>query len=723
MKKIVIIGGGYAGVLTSKKLHKMLKKEIKNGEVDITLIDKKPYHTLLTELHEITFDRTQTDAVKIYLQKILRTYRINVCIDEVTSVDYDKGIVHGKTQDYDYDYIVEATGSTPAYFGIDGAEEFAYPMWSVIQGLEVRKVIIDNFNKAEVCLDPEERKKLLTFVVAGAGFTGVEVVGELQEWIECTLIKQYVSIDIDEVKIYCIDGAPRILNAFSEKAAGIAHRYMVKKGIEIITESYITKITPDEVHYGDGNVVKTSCCIWTSGIQGNPVTLEDENLLRNMRVQVNQDLTRIGHDNAYILGDLSFMVPKSSEIPLPQMVENCEAAAPVVAKNIVSKIRGTGKNLEYDPTFHGAMACIGGRYGVAELHFAGKKLILTSFFAMAVKHMINLVYLVQAAGVTQVWTYIKHEFFHVKDRRSFVGGLLSAQSPSIYLVPLRIWLGFYWVQQGAPKVIKKLQGGWEAICSNTEMVPLQLKQFGDICIKNAPEGYKALQQKQAAAAAPPVVTPVAEATAPVAPAVTDATTGATDAAAGAGSALPDAAAGAGSALPDAAAGAGAATDQSQGILDSILGFFDFIKPESTPFGLAYDFTWLPDRLEDFINWMLTLSLGAMAPYEWLVNFIMDFIELGTGLLLIIGFAVPLVSLGTFILSIVISMGSYFNFGGVVVEGLLFSIFSSFALMTFGGNDHMPLSVDYFMHKKYVNWIYKDPSKAMKPKYPNTRLKK
>ncbi len=716
--KIVIVGGGYAGVLTAKKLIKKNKKAIKNGEVEITLIDKQPYHTLLTELHEVAFERTSKEAIKVYYKKVFKKDTINLVLDTVTNINYDDKKITTNNSTYEYDYLVEATGAKPAFFGVPGAEEHSLKMWSYKDAIEANKHVIDMFNRAELEPDEATRRAMLTFVVAGAGFSGVEVVGELNEWISCTLLNKYPTINPEEVNVYVIDGASRVLNSFGEKAAAKAQKKMDAQGIITITNAFIKEITPDYVVCGEGKNIPTKTVIWTSGITCEPISGETLNVERG-RIKTNKDLSTEGKKDAYCLGDIMYYIPEGSEMPVPQMVENCEYAAPLVAAKITNDINNGDKEFVYDPTFHGAMACIGSKTGVAELHLAGRKIVLGWFFAMFVKHMINYVYLFSAAGLRKMWAYTKEEFFNVSDRRSFIGGHLSAKTPSIYLVPLRIWLGMYWIRQGLPKVYHKLSGGWEAIC-DTEVFPGDIKDYGDVCramtdkqaeidfyVSNssatppaeiASQVEVTIASNEAAAAAAAAANDAAG-TVDAATSATDATATAVDTAATAADAATAATDAAGTAA-DAADSVAQAADYvfnnpDTGLFGDIAGYIEHIAPTSGPYGLQYDLSMLPDFLVDFLVNTTNFMLGFMAGFEWLFEFMFDFLEFGLGLLLILGLFTSFASVLLTGLAIVISIGSLANYG-MIVEGLFFSIFGALAMIGIGKNDYQPLSLDYYL---------------------------
>ncbi|HCA30866.1 MAG TPA: pyridine nucleotide-disulfide oxidoreductase, partial [Ruminococcaceae bacterium] len=177
---ILIIGAGYAGVLTAKKLAKRFKK---NEDVSITIVDKNPFHTMLTELHEVAANRVEEDSIKLSLKKIFAGRKVKVRLDVIQDIDFANKKAVGLKDSYAYDYLVVAAGSKPTFFGVPGAQEYAYKLWSYDDAVVLRDHIHDCFRRASREINPEEKKKLLSFFVVGAGFTGTEMMGELAEYI------------------------------------------------------------------------------------------------------------------------------------------------------------------------------------------------------------------------------------------------------------------------------------------------------------------------------------------------------------------------------------------------------------------------------------------------------------------------------------------------------------------------------------------------------------
>lgn len=453
-KKIVIIGAGYGGVLAAKKLAKKVKKL--SEEVTVTLIDKNPYHTMLTELHEVVADRVPQDAIKISLKKIFAGRKVDVVLDEVTSVDFENKVVVAKDGNYSYDYLVLGTGSKPTFFGTKGAEAHSFKLWSYDDAILLKDQILKCFRKAAVTKDESKRRELLTFIVVGCGFTGIEMIGELAEYKE-RLCQDY-DVNPDEVRLIALDILPKILPIFPDHLIRKGVRRLNKMGVEVMTGTGITEIAEDYALVGEDQIrIPSQTIIWAAGVESSDLmgVVDIEKAGRN-RAVTNEYLHLANNDSVYVVGDNIFYTPEGEDKPVPQMVENAEHSSATVAHNIIAAIKGTEKEA-YKPAFHGAMVCIGGRYGLAHLGLPGKFFGLSGFFAMFVKHFINVIYFLQVAGFNKIWTYAMHEVFHIKDRRSLVGGHFSKASPNFWLVPLRLFIGFKWLLEGLAKLPKILE--------------------------------------------------------------------------------------------------------------------------------------------------------------------------------------------------------------------------------------------------------------------------
>lgn len=460
MTNIVVVGAGYAGVLATKKLEKKLRKRGVANETQITIIDKHPYHTMLTELHEVAACRVGEESVKMNLDQIFAGRKVKVVLDTVNKIHFEENKITGENGEYSYDYLVLAAGSKPTFYGVEGAEEHSYTLWSYDDAVILRDRIHDCFRLAADEPNAQKRQELLTFYVIGAGFTGVEMMGELAEYVP--VLCERFHIKREDVKLVNVDGLSRAVPVLPEKLSAKVERRLKKMGVEVLLNANVVEVGENFIKMKEGEEVKqytAGTIVWTAGIESAELTAEAAKEVKSGgrgRIAVDAYLRSVDYENVYVIGDNMFYTAPGEENPVPQMVENAEHSADAAANNIAVAITKKGKLEEYAPKFHGIMVCVGGRWGTARGGMAKHQMNLPSFFAMFAKHFINIIYFIQVMGWTKVCSYLTHEIFTIRNRRSFVGGHFSNRTPSFLLVPLRVWLGAVWVFEAVMKIVE----GW-----------------------------------------------------------------------------------------------------------------------------------------------------------------------------------------------------------------------------------------------------------------------
>ena len=269
--RVVVLGAGYAGVEAAKQLHKAFKRD---ESVEITLIDKNPYHTLMTELHEVAGSRTEADSVQVSLAKIFAGKTVNVVIDEVKTIDFENNTVISEDNKYPYDYIIVGAGGEPEFFDVPGVQENSFTCWSLEDAIRIRTHVEDMFREAAKEPNPKRRRRLLTFAIAGGGFTGVELAGELIERREELCPKYHIAEE--EVRIVIIEMMDSILPIFPDQLRRKAAQYIKKKGGEIMLNAPITKAEPGKITIADEESFEADTFIWTAGIHGSEFTSKIE---------------------------------------------------------------------------------------------------------------------------------------------------------------------------------------------------------------------------------------------------------------------------------------------------------------------------------------------------------------------------------------------------------------------------------------------------------------
>ncbi len=444
MSKIVIVGAGYAGVEAALRLNKKGKKK----DLEITLIDRNPYHTLLTEIHEVAGNRVGEDAVRIPLQDIFGRTPVRVVTDSAESFDFESRMVRGAHRDYPYDYLILGMGSTPNYYGIPGLQQHGFPLWSLDDAVAIREHIVRCFAEAASEDKAEERRRLLTFIVGGAGFTGVEMIGELAHWTR-GLCREY-GINRSEVRLYILDMLPRVLNNLDEKCAAKAHRYMEKKlGVKILLKTAIKEVTGEYVDTGEQKI-ETATLIWAAGVRAtHDVDAMDLQKGPGARLSVDE-CCRTKYPGVYAVGDVGALTDEKGKA-YPAMVETALQTGEGVAENILRDLRGQ-KPEAVKVKLHGVMVSVGNYFAVADLMGVRPP----SWISLIMKFIVNAHYLYGILGTRGVWNYFCDEILHRRQRATFLQRHYTKSVQAWWMVPLRLFLGWTWFYEG----IEKINDGW-----------------------------------------------------------------------------------------------------------------------------------------------------------------------------------------------------------------------------------------------------------------------
>jgi NADH dehydrogenase len=451
--RILLIGGGYGGVWAGRILEREFRKR---DDIEITLVDSKPFHTLMTELHEVAGWRAEPESVQVSFRKIFGAKRIECVVDSIVSVDFESKLARSAAREYPFDYVLLGTGAQPEYFGTPGVPENSFTLWSFDDAMRLRRHLETVFGKAAEEADPAARRKLLSFVVAGAGFTGIEMAGEILEYRDRMCRKLF--LDPAETRVLVIEALPSILPMLEERLRAKMERRLRRKGCELLLNSPIVGAEPGKVLVKGREPVETATFIWTCGVKGSDFAAGlGLPMAKRNRIAADAGLRSAKHPFAFVVGDAAGLDYEGK--PMPMIVESAHFSAETAARNVIAEIEG-GKKREFEPKYHGFMVSAGSRYGASN---AGK-IRLTGFLAIGMKHLINMVYLFRIAGLNQVWEYAKHEFLDMESGRSIFGGFFSHKVRGYWVLPLRLWLGVAWLFEG----INKIGEGWFAFSSGSK---------------------------------------------------------------------------------------------------------------------------------------------------------------------------------------------------------------------------------------------------------------
>lgn len=385
--KIVILGAGYGGILTALRL----QKQLNYNEADVTLVNKHDYHYITTHLHMPAAGTDNPENARVSISKLIDEFKIDFVKSTVVQIrPQDKKVIL-EDGTLSYDYLVIGVGGEPETFGIPGLGEYAMNIRSINSVRLIREHISYQFAKYK--REPH-RSDYLTFVIGGAGFTGIEFIGELADRIP-QLCREY-DVDPQLVKIYNIEAAPTALPGFDPELVEYAMDVLKKKGVTFKIGTAIKECTPDGVIVGEGEEIKSQTVIWTGGIRGNRLIEEAGFETMRGRVKVDEYLRAPGHDNIYIVGDNSLMFNPEGR-PYPPTAQIAMQQGVICAHNLVASIRNQAlKQFEFKNK--GTVASLGKNEAIG-IAF-GKK--YKGYFAAWLKKLIDIRYLFIIGGIPLV---------------------------------------------------------------------------------------------------------------------------------------------------------------------------------------------------------------------------------------------------------------------------------------------------------------------------------
>ncbi len=398
---VVIIGAGFGGLYTTKSL--------KDVPVRITIVDRHNHHLFQPLLYQVATAGLNPSDIAVPIRSIFRHQKnVSVILGEARAIDLAQKRVQLVDGVVDYDYLVIATGATHSYFGHEEWAKVAPGLKSIEDALDIRRRVLLAFEAAERETDPKKQDAWLTFVVVGAGPTGVELAGALSEIARHTMIRDFRRIDPKSARVILIEGRDRVLPPYSPKLSEKAAQQLRRLGVEVMTQMTVTDVTGHGVRLGD-TFIAARTVLWGAGVQASPLArVLGAPLDRAGRVLVEPNLTIPGHPDVFVIGDLAAVKQYEGDL-VPGVAPAAIQEGQHTARNIERAIGGQPlRAFEYWDK--GSLATIGRAAGVADLG----AIKLSGFLAWAAWMAIHIFFLIGFRNRVLVmlqwaWAYVTYQ--------------------------------------------------------------------------------------------------------------------------------------------------------------------------------------------------------------------------------------------------------------------------------------------------------------------------
>jgi NADH:ubiquinone reductase (H+-translocating) len=388
--KIVILGAGYGGVMAALTFQRKLRSK----EAMVTLVNKNEYHYFTTRLHEPAAGTFPHDKTRVDIKRLINLKKVQFIQENVVEIRTSKQEVVLENSTLTYDYLVVALGAEPETFGIPGLMEYSFNKWNINGVRQLREYIEYQF--ATYKNDPK-RTELLTFVVGGAGFTGIEFVSELADRVP-KLCKEY-DVDKGLVRLVTVEAAPVALPGFDPSLSNYATSALRAKGIEFILGVPIKQCNKHGVILANGKEIKAGTVVWAAGVRGNSIIEKSGFVSTRGRVKVDGYLRAPGHENIFIIGDCALFMDVRKKRPYPPTAQIAVQMGKLLAENLMVSIRGNKhKRKPFKPVIYGTVASLGREDAIGQF---GKKKV-TGYPAVIMKKMVDLRYLFAIGGIRLV---------------------------------------------------------------------------------------------------------------------------------------------------------------------------------------------------------------------------------------------------------------------------------------------------------------------------------
>ena len=404
--RIVIIGGGFAGLKFTRKLNN-------KPNIEVTLIDKYNYHQFQPLFYQVATSSLDASNISFPLRKAFqKSKNVRIRLATVTDIDTKNNCVKTDVGDFEYDVLVLATGCDTNFFGNKQMQALSFPMKSTIEAVRLRNHLIQNFEDALIYNNnPEALIPYMCIVIVGGGPTGVELSGAIAELRNKVLPKDYPELDFSMMKIYLVEGSPKTLGVMSEKSSEQSCKYLHELGVTVINNTVVKDFDGNKVTLSTGETIPSKTVIWAAGVKGNiPGGIDPSLIVRGNRIKVDRYNKVLGFNNVYAIGDVSSMETPKYPNGHPQVANVAITQGKLLAKNLLI-LSSDSKELleEYEYHDKGSMATVGRNRAVVDIpqpkiHFGG-------FLAWFVWMSLHLYLIVGVKNRLQIFINWMYKYF------------------------------------------------------------------------------------------------------------------------------------------------------------------------------------------------------------------------------------------------------------------------------------------------------------------------
>ncbi len=403
-KKVIIIGAGFGGLQLAQHL-------ADDSDFQVVLIDKNNYHQFQPLFYQVATAGLEPSAISFPLRLAFHNHpNVHVRVASVTKIMTEANTIETDLGELQYDYLVLAIGADTNFFGNQNIQERALPMKSVGEALGLRNRLLENFEKALVSDNQEDRVGLMNVVVVGGGPTGVEVSGTLAEMKIHVLPKDYPELDFDLMQIHIIESGAELLGPMSKNAQIKSKEYLEQLGVNVRLGTRVTDFDGKYVYINDGTTIRTNNLVWAAGVKANVIEgINPEVLARGGRMKVNRYSQVEGYQNIFALGDVAFMTEEKYPNGHPQVAQPAIQQGKLLAKNLRKLIRGNTLT-EFFYKDLGSMATVGRNLAVVDLPFWR----FQGFFAWLTWMFVHLMAIVGVKNkllifINWLWNYVTYD--------------------------------------------------------------------------------------------------------------------------------------------------------------------------------------------------------------------------------------------------------------------------------------------------------------------------